>query len=74
MTKSTQNILDLEPQLMQSLEKAAAELRCCPNALVNEAVRSFIEVYERIQQLRAKYAKQQSLLTMKKIILIPIYS
>jgi len=38
MTKSTPTSIQLEPQLIQGLEKVAAELHCGKNRLLNIAV------------------------------------
>jgi|GEM_PF-4377774 len=62
MTKSILTNLQLEPQLIQGLEKVAAELHCRPNDLINEVVRSFIEEQKRIKKLKIEDAKRQSLL------------
>ena len=51
MTKSTQNSLQLEPQLIQGLEKAAAELHCGKNQLLNIAVNTFLKQFQDIKQL-----------------------
>ncbi|ASX28090.1 hypothetical protein BA173_04555 [Rickettsia sp. MEAM1 (Bemisia tabaci)] len=51
MTNSTSASLELEPKLIQGLEKAAAELHCGKNQLLNIAVNNFLKQFKDIKQL-----------------------
>lgn len=51
MVKNTLTNLQLEPHLIQGLEKVAAELHCGKNQLLNIAVNTFLKQFEDIKQL-----------------------